>query len=102
MTTNEINANRLDLFRGEYATLVVSTTRERLCAQRRRIVAIGRCINGGAFTVTAPVAPPADFAEAVAEFDGRRQHSVRLSDEALAEIENEQIGAEIGRRPFEW
>ena len=65
--------------------------------KRRRIVAISQ-----RFVVTAPVAPPADFVEAVVEFDGRRQHSARLSDEALAEIENEHIGEEIGRRPFEW
>lgn len=99
MTTSEINANRLDLFRGEYATLVVSTTRERLCAQRRRIVAIGRCINGGAFTVTAPVAPPADFAEAVAEVDSRTPVCEWLNHD---EIDGEKVGEEIGRRPFEW
>lgn len=104
MTTNEINTTRLDLHNGEKATLLVAATRWRLLAQeqqRQRIVAIGRCVNGGAFKVTAPIAPPADFAEAVAEVDSR-QHSVRLSDEALAEIENEHVGAEIGRRPFEW
>lgn len=69
MTTSEINAQRLDLHNGTDATLLVAATRWRLLAQeqQRRIVAIGRCVNGGAFTVTAPVQPPADFAEAVAE-----------------------------------
>lgn len=102
MTTSEINATRLDLYNGNEATLLVAATRWRLLAQeqQRRVIAIGRCVNGGAFKVTAPVAPPADFAEAVAAYDGRRQHTVRLSDEALAEIENEKIGEDVGRQPF--
>lgn len=57
MTTNEINATRLDLYNGNEATLLVAATRWRLLAQeqQRRIVAIS---NG--FVVTAPVAPVND------------------------------------------
>lgn len=98
MTTAEINGNRLDLFRGEFATLVVSTTRERLRAQQQRIIAIGRSVNGGAFMVTAPVAPPADFAEAVAEVDSRQP--VAWTAAQHDDVDAEKIGEDIGRQPF--
>lgn len=66
-------------------------------SKRRRIVAISQ-----RFVVSAPVAPPADFAEAVAEVDARQVPDVRMSDATLRKIEEENIGEEIGRRPFEW
>ena len=102
MTTNEINATRLYLHNGEKATLLVAATRWRLLAQeqqRQRIVAIGRCVNGGAFKVTAPVAPPADLAEAVAEVDSQPPVCEWRDHDA---IDGECIGEEIGRQPFQW
>jgi len=55
-----------ELFRGQAATLLVEMARSYI-QPRRRIIAVGRCVNGGAFQVTAPVQPPADFAQAIAE-----------------------------------
>ena len=55
-----------ELFRGQAATLLVEMA-TRYIQPRRRIIAVGRCVNGGAFHVTAPVQPPQDFADAIAE-----------------------------------
>lgn len=104
MTTTEINTTRLHLFNGEFATEVVAATRERLQAQPRRVIAIGRSENGQPFRVIAPaqrpVQAPADFAEAVAEVDSRRVTPVQISAEALAEIEDEVIGEDFSRKPW--
>lgn len=67
-----------------------------IISKRPRIIAIGRSANGQPFQV---IAPPADFAEAVAEVIGHRG-TVNFSAETLAEFENEKIGEEFRRTPF--
>jgi hypothetical protein len=99
--TELINRTRLDLFSGPATTRLVATIAERKRSQSRkrpRIIAIGRSANGQPFQV---IAPPDDFAEAVAEVIGHRG-TVRFSAETLAEIENEKIGAEICQAPWQW
>lgn len=86
--------------RGPVATMLVQAVRTKLQAQpRRRIIAVGRCVNGGAFQVTAPVQPPADFAAAVAEvLTPDRVPTVRN----MADCEDEIIGAELCTAPYNW
>ncbi len=55
-----------ELFRGQAATLLVEMA-TRYIQPRRRIIAVGRCQNGGAFTVTTQPQAPADFADAIDE-----------------------------------
>lgn len=86
-----------ELFRGQAATLLVEIARRYI--RPRRIIAVGRCVNGGAFKVTAPVQPPADFAAAVAEvLTPDRVPTVRN----MADCEDEIIGEEFSTRPFLW
>lgn len=85
------------LFRGQAATLLVEMAR-RYLPPRKRIIAIGRCQNGGAFTVTTQQAP-ADFADAIAEvLTPDRVPPVRN----MADVEDEHIGEEFSTRPFLW
>jgi len=87
-----------ELFRGPAATLLVEMAR-RYIQPRRRIIAIGRCQNGGAFTVTTEVQPPADFADAIAEvLTPDRVPTVRN----MADCEDERIGAELCEAPYNW
>ena len=86
-----------ELFRGQAATLLVEIARRYI--KPRRIIAVGRCRNGGAFRVTAPVQPPADFAAAVAEVltPDRVPTVARMDD-----CEDEIIGAELCTAPYNW
>lgn len=84
--------------RGAGAFLLLEAMRAKLQAQPpKRVIAVGRCRNGGAFTVTAPVQPPADFADAIAEvLTPDRVPTVRN----MADCEDEKIGEEFSTRPF--
>jgi hypothetical protein len=87
-----------ELFRGQAATLLVEMA-TRYIQPRRRIIAVGRCVNGGAFHVTAPVQPPQDFADAIAEvLTPDRVPTVRN----MADVEDEKIGAELCEAPYNW
>lgn len=66
--------------------------------KRRRIIAIGRSAAGQPFQVTTAVAPPADFAAAVAAVDSRLP--VQWTAAQHDAIDNEVIGAEFSRTPF--
>lgn len=71
MTTSEINGQRLDIFSGPGTTALVATVRERLrVIDRRRIIAIGRSVQGSGFVVTAPTQPASDPAVAKWVADG--------------------------------
>jgi len=87
--------------RGPVATMLVQAVRTKLQAQpRRRIIAVGRCVNGGAFKVTAPVQPPADFEQAIDEvLTPDRVQTVTMNHDV---IENEIIGDEFSRQPWAW
>lgn len=63
--------------------------------KRCRIIAIGRSANGQPFQV---IAPPVDFADAVAEVDSRSiaQWTTVRHDA----VDNEVIGEEFSRTPF--
>ena len=63
--------------------------------KRHRIIAIGRSANGQPFQV---IAPPVDFAEAVAEVDSRPL--VQWTAAQHYAIDNEVIGEEFSRTPF--
>lgn len=67
--TDIIIDDSIDMFtHGAGAFLLLEAMRAKLQAQpKKRIIAVGRCVNGGAFQVTAPVQPPADFEQAIAE-----------------------------------
>ena len=97
MTTEQINNQRLDLVREPVSSpLLELTKRYVLPCRQKRIIAIGRCVNGGAFTVTAPGAP-ADFAEAVAEVTAPGH----VATVAMAsDVHDEKIGDEFSTRPF--
>lgn len=87
-----------ELFRGPAATLLVEMAR-RYIRPKKRVIAAVHCQNGGAFTVKAPVQPPQDFADAIAE--------VLTPDRAptarnMADCEDEAIGDEFSTRPFLW
>jgi len=87
-----------ELFRGQAATLLVEMAR-RYIQPRRRIIAIGRCQNGGAFKVTTHQAPPADFEAAIAEvLTPDRVPTVRN----MADCAEEHIGAELCEAPYNW
>lgn len=87
-----------ELFRGGLATLLVEMAR-RYIQPRRRIIAIGRCQNGGAFTVTTQPQAPADFAAAMDEvLRPDRVPTVRN----MADVEDEHIGAELCEAPYNW
>lgn len=84
------------LFRGQSATLLVEMAR-RYLPPRKRIIAIGRCERGGAFTVTTQPEPPVDFADAIDEvLRPDRAQTVRN----MADCEDERIGEEFSRQPF--
>ena len=88
-----------ELFRGPAATLLVEMAQRYLRPQRKRVIAVGRCQNGGAFTVNASVQPPQDFADAIAEvLTPDRVPTVR----DMADVEDEHIGEEFSTRPFLW
>jgi len=55
--TSEINATRLDILSGPGTRQLVDGVRERLRSDKPRCIAIGRCVNGGSFTVIAPQVP---------------------------------------------
>jgi hypothetical protein len=100
MTTSEINSQRLDLVREPVASLLLELTKRFVLPQRRkRIIAIGRCERGGAFTATAHPEPPADFADAIDEvLRPDRVPTVRN----MADCEDEHIGAELCEAPYNW
>lgn len=100
MTTSEINSQRLDLVREPVSSLLLELTKRFVLPQRtKRIIAIGRCQNGGAFTVTTQPAPPADFADALDEvLRPDRSPTVRN----MGDVEDEHIGEEFSTRPFLW
>lgn len=82
-------------------TKQINTTRSRL-RNRKRLVAIGRGVAGSGFVITtggaATAQAPADFAEAVAEVDGK---PVQAWPVAVHEaIENEHVGAAISAQPW--
>lgn len=88
-----------ELFRGPAATLLVEMAQRYLRPQRKRVIAVGRCQNGGAFTVKAPVQPPQDFADAIAEvLTPGHVPTVRNMDD----VDDEKIGDEFSTRPFLW
>jgi len=97
MTTEQINSQRLDLVREPVASLLLELTKRFVLPQRRkRIIAIGRCQNGGAFTVTTQQAP-ADFEAAIDEvLRPDRVPTVRN----MADCEDERIGEEFSTRPY--
>lgn len=101
MNTSDINTTRDTLVRGPVANLLVAFARNHI--QPKRVVAIGRCVNGGGFVIKTggvAVQPPTDFAEAVAEVDSR---PVQLWPTAVHdEIDGERIGAEICEAPHSW
>ena len=66
-----------------------------MCEVKPRIIAIGRCENGGAFKV---VAPPADWPSDV-EIDAIFSRPARQIDE---ETESERVGAELCEAPYWW
>jgi len=99
MTSINIDIPDGELFRGQAATLLVEFAR-RYIKPRRRIIAVGRCVNGGAFKVTAPVQPPADFEQAIDEvLTPDRVQTVTMNHDV---IENEIIGDEFSRQPWAW
>ncbi len=100
MTTSEINSQRLDLVREPVSSLLLELTKRFVLPHpRKRIIAIGRCQNGGAFKVTTPVQPPADFADAIDEvLRPDRAPTVRN----MADCEDEHIGAELCEAPYNW
>jgi hypothetical protein len=63
--------------------------------KRRRIIAVGRSANGQPFQV---VAPPTDFADAVAEVLSRPS-AVAFDHDA---IDSETVGAELCTAPYQW
>lgn len=71
-----------------------------IISKRPRIIAIGRSVNGQPFQVIAAVAPPADFAAAVAAVDSRLP--VQWTAAQHDAIDNEVIGAEICQTPWKW
>lgn len=94
MNTAEINSQRLDTVREPVSSLLMELTR-RFVLPKKRIIAIGRCQNGGAFKVTTPQAP-ADFADAIDEvLRPDRVPTVRMAD-----CEDEHIGEEFSTRPW--
>ena len=98
MTTEQINSQRLDTVREPVASLLMELTR-RFVLPKKRIIAIGRCQNGGAFTVTTQPQAPADFEAAIAEvLTPDRVPTVRN----MAGCEDEHIGEEFSTRPFLW
>lgn len=97
MTTSEINSQRLDTVREPVSSLLMELTR-RFVLPKKRIIAIGRCQNGGAFKVTTPQAP-ADFADAIDEvLRPDRAPTVRN----MADCEDEHIAAELCEAPYSW
>ena len=83
MTTEQINSQRLDTVRDPVARLLIELTRRFVLPQKR----------------IATIAPPADFAEAVAEaLVPGRVPTVKMPDD----VEDEHIGREISERPFLW
>lgn len=97
MTTSEVNAKRLNLFNGEFATELVAATRNRL--RHPRVIAVGRSAKGGAFqVVTAPLQAPADFAAAVAEVDSRQ--ALQWTAAQHDAVDGEKVGEEFSRSPF--
>jgi hypothetical protein len=68
-----------------------------MCEVRPRIVAIGRCKNGGSFKVVAPADWPTN-----AEVDAICQKPGRLTAEQVEEMERERIGAELSESPSLW
>ena len=99
MTTEQINNQRLDLVRVPVSSLLLELTKRYVLPRRqKRIIAIGRCVNGGAFTVTAPGAP-VDFADAVAEvFAPSHVATVAMA----SDVHDEKIGEEFSTRPWQW
>lgn len=97
MTTEQINNQRLDLVREPVSSpLLELTKRYVLPCRQKRIIAIGRCVNGGAFTVTAPGAP-ADFADAVTDvFAPSHVATVAMA----SDVHDEKIGEEFCTRPY--
>jgi hypothetical protein len=68
-----------------------------MCEVQPRIIAIGRCENGGSFKVVAPADWPTD-----AEVDAICQKPDRLTAEQVEEMERERIGAQICETPYWW
>lgn len=85
---------------GAGAFLLLDAMRAKLQEQpKKRIIAIGRCERGGAFTVTTWPQAPADFADAIAEvLTPDRVPTVRN----MADCEDERIGEELSRQPWLW
>lgn len=96
--TDIIIDDGIDMFcHGAGAMLLVSAVRANLQMQpQKRVIAIGRCARGGAFTVTT-VQPPADFEAAIAEvLTPDRVPTIRN----MADCDDEHIGVEFCRQPY--
>jgi len=99
--TEIIIDDSIDMFtHGAGALLLVEAMRVKLQEQpKKRVIAVGRCRNGGAFQVTAPVQPPQDFADAIAEVLTPDQVPTVRN---MADCEDEHIGAELCEAPYNW